>query len=315
MEYKSHYGVSNSFQRNDVKLKIKQTNLEKYGVDNPSKSKTVWKKIRKTWKKNYGTSHPLQNEDIKNKARETRNIRYPDRIGYCNRKPTELTNLEKYGHSMFFVSDVGRMTKSNFILRYGEDGEKRWNTYVELKKQTLNNFIDRYGVEEGNIRFNNWKSRCKQTVDNFIIRYGEELGTIKYNSYLETKLSRLVTGSISNLQRNIAEDLRSMGYTIKENVILTDGKKKYFYDIVFEDKIIEVHGDFWHGNPTYYKSTDVLKHPGGPVLAETLWQKDRNKAKIANDNGYTVLVVWESEYKTNKTETLERIRIFCEEHK
>jgi hypothetical protein len=43
-----NYGVSNVFQRNDVKLKLKKTWNEKYGVDNPTMNHEIKNKVKKT---------------------------------------------------------------------------------------------------------------------------------------------------------------------------------------------------------------------------------------------------------------------------
>lgn len=42
------YGVRNAFQSEEVKTKIKETNLLRLGVDNPAKSSVVQTKIRET---------------------------------------------------------------------------------------------------------------------------------------------------------------------------------------------------------------------------------------------------------------------------
>jgi G:T-mismatch repair DNA endonuclease (very short patch repair protein) len=64
----------------------------------------------------------------------------------------------------------------------------------------------------------------------------------------------------------------------------------YNYDIVINDYIIEINGDFWHGNPLFYKSEDILL---GNLKASDVWTKDDRKKKIAIDNGNKYLVIWE----------------------
>jgi hypothetical protein len=51
---KENYGVENVFQLNDVKDKIKNTNIEKYGVDNYTKTKEYIEKTKKTNMEKYG---------------------------------------------------------------------------------------------------------------------------------------------------------------------------------------------------------------------------------------------------------------------
>ena len=71
-----HYGVKNSYQREDVKKKIKKTCLEKYGVENPSQSKLIQKKCQQTCLKKYGVEYSFQSENNKQKAKETMRRKY-----------------------------------------------------------------------------------------------------------------------------------------------------------------------------------------------------------------------------------------------
>lgn len=75
-------------------------------------------------------------------------------------------------------------TKENFIKRHGEEiGLKK---YEHLKKacsrsQTLDRQIELYGEKEGLIRRDLILTKKAMTLQNFINRYGLELGTNKYN--------------------------------------------------------------------------------------------------------------------------------------
>lgn len=51
------YGVRNVFQVEDIKSKIKETNIKELGVDNPSKSKIIKDKKEETIIKNYGDNY------------------------------------------------------------------------------------------------------------------------------------------------------------------------------------------------------------------------------------------------------------------
>lgn len=63
--------------------------------------------------------------------------------------------------------------------------------------------------------------------------------------------------------------------------------------------IYEFNGDYWHGNPAIYKSTDINKMNKlsfGDLLEKT--EAKRNKLESA---GYTVISIWESDYKKQKS--------------
>lgn len=42
------------------------------------------------------------------------------------------------------------------------------------------------------------------------------------------------------------------------------------------------------------------------VMATDLWKLDQHKIKVANEHGYQVHVVWESDFKQNKKQVVEQ---------
>ena len=45
-------------------------------------------------------------------------------------------------------------------------------------------------------------------------------------------------------------------------------------------------------------------------MAFEIWEKDKQKVDFAIDNGYNILTIWESEYKTNKINTIKKCQEF-----
>jgi hypothetical protein len=62
------YGVEYPFLSEEIKEKIKYTNMERYGVEYPSQNKDIMKKMQDTCLERHGVRHPLQNEEIFKKA-------------------------------------------------------------------------------------------------------------------------------------------------------------------------------------------------------------------------------------------------------
>jgi hypothetical protein len=69
-------------------------------------------------------------------------------------------------------------------------------------------------------------------------------------------------------------------------------------------KIIEYNGDFWHANPNIYPPNFI--NPRTKINAVDKWEIDRIKLQYAQDQGYEVLVVWESDFKKNKEEIIKQ---------
>lgn len=94
------YGVDNIFQIEQIKEKIKETNIEKYGVENPQQNIDIKNKTEETNLKKYGVRNPFQSEMIKEKIKET--------------------NIEKYGVEHSSQSDIIKAKKGETSLKnYG----------------------------------------------------------------------------------------------------------------------------------------------------------------------------------------------------
>jgi G:T-mismatch repair DNA endonuclease (very short patch repair protein) len=58
----------------------------------------------------------------------------------------------------------------------------------------------------------------------------------------------------------------------------------------------------YHANPKKYKKTDTphpyIKHK----TSHEIWESDKIKIKTAEENGYKVLIIWDSEYRWGNKE-------------
>lgn len=81
----------------------------------------------------------------------------------------------------------------------------------------------------------------------------------------------------------------------------------YTYDLYLPDLnlIIEFQGDYWHANPDKYPSGTFLKIVGkGPILVDSIWERDKSKKESAEAAGFQVKYIWESDYKKHGFETI-----------
>lgn len=82
---------------------------------------------------------------------------------------------------------------------------------------------------------------------------------------------------------------------------MSGNSRLYIYDFLYNKKIVEFNGDYWHCNPKYYKETDVMNSMFNNryMCVSDVWSRDRAKIAFAEKMGYSVYVVWESEYRQN----------------
>lgn len=81
-----------------------------------------------------------------------------------------------------------------------------------------------------------------------------------------------------------------------EKELPIDLASSYYFDIHVNktNLLVEVNGNYWHGNPTIYKATDIVLH--GTSKSQTvkeIWDKDEKKRQHAERAGYKVYVIWE----------------------
>jgi hypothetical protein len=63
----------------------------------------------------------------------------------------------------------------------------------------------------------------------------------------------------------------------------------------------------FHGNPNKYKADDYPHPFRKTITAQEMWDKDKRKLDIAIENGFDVLVIWDSEYRWgNKQEIINK---------
>lgn len=101
----------------------------------------------------------------------------------------------------------------------------------------------------------------------------------------------------TKIEKATEQKLQELGIDFKYNFIL---QNKAQYDFLIKDNVVlEVHGDFWHGNPKVYSTLTERQ--------EYKKQRDIEKQKLAEDNGYRYLVIWESQIKENDWSILNEI--------
>lgn len=117
----------------------------------------------------------------------------------------------------------------------------------------------------------------------------------------------------SSIHRKIVKFLQknnvnlSIEYKIKKEDI-----GYYSYDIIINNtnKLIEVYGDYWHGNPKIYKNNDILlKNTSREMLVSDKHDFDKKKNNYALSNNYELMIIWEYDINNNwdkiKTNLLE----------
>jgi len=169
------YGVDNVFQLNEIKDKIKETNLEKYGSDNPHKNIEIIKKCEITNIKKYGHKNPFGNEVIKQKIKETNLKKYGFEYVQQNKeihqksKNTSLKNCGFEYHAQNLDSFILIQKKQFKIKKY-----KNTELYYQgsYEKDFLDNFYDKVEICRGiDIEYEYLGKKCIYHPDFYLPEY------------------------------------------------------------------------------------------------------------------------------------------------
>jgi hypothetical protein len=163
------------------------------------------------------------------------------------------------------------------------------------------------------------------SLEKCIAKYGEEEGKKRFTERQNKWLKSLLTNG--NMVIGYSKISQDLFYKILEMYDISDRDKVYFathnsefkldkkeggvwlYDFtdIKNKKIIEFHGDMYHGNPKKYNSVDNPHPFRKNITAQEMWDKDKRKLDVAINEGFEVLVIWDSEYRWgNKKEILDK---------
>jgi hypothetical protein len=118
-------------------------------------------------------------------------------------------------------------------------------------------------------------------------------GTFKYTSNLEQEFINALEKRIGILEHiSTRRPFGKWSASLSTYVV---------YDVKHKDCIIEFNGDYWHANPKIYSSVDKIRGK----LASEIWKRDAKKLATAEEAGFRILVVWESDYLENRETTIE----------
>lgn len=259
--YIKNHGVSNPFQREDVKDKIKQTSLEKYGVEHPMMNKDIQNKSKETCLKKYGVEFAVQSQEVQDKYKKTCLERY----GVENtssidefKEKRKQTNKELYGHEYYVASDE---CKARAKEKLGVDNVFQLEETKEKSRQTC---IKKYGKEYYSQVPKNAKEigakSLKTKIDNGYIKthkglnkteWADKVGISKsYFSLLSNKhgwdYAIKYEKSMTNIESLIFNLLKDKGIDFKYNKKLD----RFFPDFIIPkyNLIIETDGLFWHSD-------------------------------------------------------------------
>jgi len=223
----------------------------------------------------------------------------------------ESTCIKKYGVKNPSQSKEIKIKKKNtFLKNFGYENNFCSNEirnmalsnidYTRVKETTVSRLMERYGVTNAS----QMPGVSKKISDSLKKKY-QSLTPEERRSM--TEISRSKIKYVSSQEIRIQSILNRFGIPYTANGFLYS----YSWDLIFKNRmILEIQGDFWHGNPKIYKENDILLDG---LSVKDVWEKDRRKKDLLESKGYKVYYLWESEINQMSDEEIikELKKILC----
>jgi len=255
------------------------------------------KKISNTLKKlNQDKSFRKENSDRQKNGASCLTIKY-----WVNKGLSELDAKTK----------VSELQKQNCQKHLDKDdlqecshfNSKYWIKRGYSKKEAINEISklqaklsSRSSKFEGHVHTDGENERISSSVKKMIERVGKGNWAKHFGNFNGRSKAEI------QFYNHIKENIDA---SVEANVAVGP----YIVDVIKGKKIIEFYGDFWHANPSIFSECKKLYPYGKSVMiASDIWKKDGVRISCLKSKGYELLIVWESEWNSNKQECVDKIR-------
>jgi len=207
--------------------------------------------------------------------------------GSCRQKGTNnsfygKTHSEELKNRLSTERRISNLGKNNpFYGRTHSEETKKIlsDKNKENQKGILNPFYGKKHTVESRLRMSesqkNYYKNHPEAREAQRIRILKRIGQNKY--------------CITKIEKIIRSKLELLGVNFKYNFIL-DGRFQYDF-LIYPNIILEVQGDYWHGNPKIYGKNKR------PLNERQLFKikRDKLKKKYSVEKGYKIFYIWESD--------------------
>lgn len=235
-----------------------------------------------------GFKYNITEKILKRLGLERRSIKDATKQQRCRNKYKQ-TCLERFGYEHNFCKNSPSRKIWEKRL-FDEEGIVNVFQRDSVKKKIIETLIKNYGENFKEVI--NSKSHIIYTY----IKQGfsEKEAEAKYQDLSQKRISYILNGDfISSLSYQFEKYLQEFNIQYEMEFKITSEFGNRYYDFKIDNYLIELNGDFWHANPKKYVADDLLPMPKNKIKASDIWERDALKRKIAQDNGYTFITLWE----------------------
>jgi len=210
-----------------------------------------------------------------------------------------------WGHNQIAIDNSAETRRQQY-----KDGERKvWNKSLTKENNEIVKSIGEQVNKENNPeraqKISNSlsdvpksKEHIKKITDNWKIYWNDPIHRDEQRTRRVIYLQKYLYDKPSNLEISFCNVLDTLNIQYDFQYIVSG----FNYDIKIKDKniLIEIDGDFYHCNPIKYLT------PTCDVQKNTV-RHDKVKNKIAKDNGYKLIRIWENDIKNNLPEVMKKL--------
>ena len=170
-------------------------------------------------------------------------------------------------------------------------------------------YIARYGEIDGHVRYD---ERIKKWMASYIQALKNDPTIMERKLVKFGCASKESLGLFQPLYDKYKDKFKIyLGITDNVEYFLRNEETIFFYDFTIPQLklIVEYNGSVWHPNKELLTSTQLLewKNVYTNAPASVVLAIDEAKRKLAESNGYTVIVIWDTDDVTNSIKKIENI--------
>lgn len=179
---------------------------------------------------------------------------------------------------------------------------------VSEKQSTfsLKKCIEKYGEMEGRKKWVDRQEKWLKTLDNKTDE--EKLEILKKKVFNNKKYSEISQRLFFEIIENENIDKNKCFFALcNGEKDISDNKDTFKPDFIFENKIIEFFGDYWHANPSKFTDPNKkIRRGHKKYTPETIRKIDQYRLDFFKKSDYKVMVIWENDYVTNEEGTIQK---------